>query len=101
MVDHPLAALERYGASPVFDETSVPAKLLSEHKTKPGVWGNLRVLSGRLRYVIDDGTSASTIISRDESSVVRPGQIHHVEMMGPVRFQIDFYRAVGDVKAQA
>lgn len=34
--------------TPVFDENTLPAALRREHRTKPGVWGVIRVLDGRL-----------------------------------------------------
>lgn len=39
-----------YKCTPVFDENTLPAGLRREHRTKPGVWGVIRVLDGRLRY---------------------------------------------------
>ena len=51
-----------YGASPIFDEISLPDKLRNEHSTKDGTWGLLRVLEGE------------------------------VELDGPVKMQVEFYR---------
>jgi tellurite resistance-related uncharacterized protein len=39
-----------YKTTPVFDENTLPAALRAEHRTKPGVWGVIRVLEGELRY---------------------------------------------------
>ncbi|MGC2189855.1 MAG: DUF1971 domain-containing protein, partial [Candidatus Sulfotelmatobacter sp.] len=39
-----------YRCTPIFDETTLPAGLRREHRTKAGVWGVIRVLEGRLRY---------------------------------------------------
>jgi tellurite resistance-related uncharacterized protein len=39
-----------YKCTPIFDETTLPAGLRREHRTKAGVWGVIRVLEGRLRY---------------------------------------------------
>ncbi|WP_439604687.1 DUF1971 domain-containing protein, partial [Shinella sp.] len=41
-----------YKQTAVFDETSLPAALRREHRTKLGVWGVIRVLDGRLRYAV-------------------------------------------------
>src|SRR3546814_1000811 len=37
-----------YRSTPVFDETSLPAALRGEHRTKAGVWGLIRVLEGKI-----------------------------------------------------
>ena len=47
-----MTAPEAYKSTPVFDETTLPAALKREHRTKPGVWGVIRVLSGRVRYQV-------------------------------------------------
>jgi tellurite resistance-related uncharacterized protein len=39
-----------YKTTLVFDENTLPAALRAEHRTKPGVWGVIRVLEGELRY---------------------------------------------------
>ena len=41
-----------YKCTPIFDETTLPAGLRREHRTKAGVWGAIRVLEGRLRYQV-------------------------------------------------
>jgi tellurite resistance-related uncharacterized protein len=40
---------QAYRCTPVFDENTLPAGLRRAHRTKPGVWGAIRVLEGRLR----------------------------------------------------
>lgn len=83
-----------YGSSPVFDETTLPAALRREHRTKEGVWGVIRVLEGELRLVLDDGPGAGgdgTILTPNRPGLIRPQQTHHVEPLGPMRMQVDFY----------
>src|SRR5690606_3716072 len=41
-----------YKRTPEFTQDTVPAGLVGEHRTKPGVWGKIVVLEGRLRYHI-------------------------------------------------
>ena len=48
---------QAYGCTPVFDENTLPAGLRRAHRTKPGVWGVIRVLEGRLRYCVLDSDS--------------------------------------------
>jgi tellurite resistance-related uncharacterized protein len=42
----------------MFDENTLPAGLRRGHRTKPGVWGVIRVLDGPLRYQLLDPASA-------------------------------------------
>ena len=55
----PAASLSEmpYKCTPVFDENTLPVGLRREHRTKPGVWGVIRVLEGRLRYRVLDRAS--------------------------------------------
>jgi tellurite resistance-related uncharacterized protein len=79
-----------YKSTPVFDENTLPGGLRREHRTKPGVWGVIRVLDGRLRYRILDPIS-ETILDPNRPGLVLPEQPHFVEPLGAVRIQIDFY----------
>ena len=81
---------EPYKSTPVFDETTLPAGLRKEHRTKAGVWGIIRVLEGRLRYRVLDPVS-ETILDADHPGVVLPDQPHLVEPLGPMQMQVEFY----------
>jgi len=39
-----------YRRTPIFTETTLPAGLRRRHQTKPGTWGLIVVLEGRLRF---------------------------------------------------
>jgi len=81
-----------YKSTPVFDETTLPAALRREHRTKDGVWGVIRVLDGEVRLVLDEGSDAAgTILTPDRPGLIRPQQPHHVEPLGRMRMQVDFY----------
>jgi tellurite resistance-related uncharacterized protein len=84
-----------YGASPVFDETSLPAALRSEHRTKAGVWGLIRVLEGRLKLTVVEPRLES-ILTPECPGVVLPEQTHFVEPLGPMKMQVDFYNEPPD-----
>lgn len=84
--------IQKYAESPVFTEDNVPAKLTSTHDTKAGVWGRLCILEGRLKYIIPGPPLSSSIIETGEIGVIRPEQPHRVEMIGPVKFKIEFCR---------
>ncbi|WP_428679750.1 DUF1971 domain-containing protein [Reyranella sp.] len=88
-----------YKSTPVFDETTLPAALRREHRTKAGVWGIIRVLEGEVRLVIVGG--AETILTPDRPGLVLPDQPHHVEPLGKMRMQVDFYDQAPDVSGGA
>jgi tellurite resistance-related uncharacterized protein len=82
--------LETYRRTPTFDETSIPRGLLSDHRTKPGVWASIVVESGKLEYLTDQG---GFVLSPDLPGIVRPERPHRVRPIGPVRFHVVFHRS--------
>ncbi len=84
-------SLRPYRRTPTFDAETLPAGLRQSHRTKPGVWGLIQVLSGRLTYHIE--TSGETLtLTPARPGVVEPDIPHHVVPDGPVRFYVEFYR---------
>ena len=80
-----------YKRTPVFTQDTVPAGLLRDHTTAAGVWGVIRVLSGRLRYVVPSaGFEADLTPGRD--GIVEPEVAHHVTPIGTVEFYVEFWR---------
>lgn len=81
-----------YGSSPVFDETSLPAALRTEHRTKAGVWGLLRVIEGEavLHFL---SPPEAVRVTPDAPAPIPPEAPHYVELTGPVRLQVEFYTA--------
>ena len=73
------SAPEPYKSTPVFDETTLPAGLRREHRTKTGVWGVIRVLEGRLRYEVLEPASQA-ILDPDHPGLVLPDQPHFVAL---------------------
>lgn len=86
------AFLAKYSESPVFTEKTVPAKLTSVHDTKPGVWGKLVVLEGEIDYIVPGPPPARQRITPSSYGVIEPAVPHRVELNGPVRFKVEFYR---------
>jgi tellurite resistance-related uncharacterized protein len=82
--------VQPYRTTPVFDEASLPAALRKEHRTKANVWGVVRVLEGRVRFVSLDPPS-ETILSADTPGRVEPEQPHFVEPLGRIKMQVEFY----------
>lgn len=86
----PPPAAAPYKRTSIFDENSLPEGLRREHRTKPGVWGVIRVLDGRLRYVVIEPAS-EVILEPGNPGLVLPDQPHRVEPLGPMRMQVEFY----------
>lgn len=84
------SSMPPYKCTPVFDENTLPAGLRKEHRTKPGVWGIIRVIEGRLRYRVLDPVSEK-ILDPQHPGLVLPDQPHFVEALGPMRMQVEFY----------
>ena len=79
-----------YRSSPVFDEDTLPQALRRAHRTKDGVWGIVRVLSGQLKFVITE-TGETRMLDPNSPALILPDQLHYVEVVGPMRMQVDFY----------
>jgi tellurite resistance-related uncharacterized protein len=76
----------------VFDDGSVPAGLLRAHRVADGVWGRLLVHEGSLVFRFEDGDQPLRA-GAGEWIVIPPARPHHVELVGPVRFAVEFHRA--------
>lgn len=72
-----------------FDETTVPAGLLHDHRLKPGVWGHIVVEEGRLEYTCDRGVF---VLRSETVGIVEPEVVHHVRPLGPVKFYVEFLK---------
>jgi tellurite resistance-related uncharacterized protein len=81
-----------YRKTAEFTEQSIPAALRHQHSTKPGVWAKIQVTTGRLIYRVDS-LDARFELSAEAPGIVIPEVTHYVELLGPVRFYVEFYRA--------
>lgn len=79
-----------YRSTPVFDEVSLPAALRREHRTKPGVWGVVRVTEGTLKLCFVDPPS-ELLLSPGSPGLLLPDQPHFVEPIGAMKMQVEFY----------
>ncbi len=84
--------LMHYKSSPEFNEHSAPLALQRPHTTAARVWGRIRIFAGTLRYVIDGDAGEQHMLDEEHSGIIEPGVVHHVELVGPVRFTIEFHR---------
>ncbi len=76
----------------VFDCDTVPAGLLRAHRVAEGVWGRLLVHDGQVRFVFEDAPDEPIAVVAGGAVVIPPSRYHHVELDGPVRFSVEFYR---------
>ena len=81
--------LERYKQTASFDEQTVPAALLQDHRTKANVWAQIIVEDGRLEYTCDRGVF---VLRPGVVGIVEPERAHHVRPLGAVRFHVCFWR---------
>ncbi len=80
----------------MFDENTLPAGFRREHRARPGVWGIIRVIEGRLRYQVLEPVS-EVILKPGCPGLVLPEVPHLVEPLGPMRMQVDFYNQMPDL----
>ena len=63
-----------YRTTAIFDETTLPAALRREHRTKAGAWGIIRVLTGELRLRFPDGRDK--LLSPERAGLILPAETH-------------------------
>jgi tellurite resistance-related uncharacterized protein len=85
---------EAYGRSPEFSSDNPPDKLRSAHSTKAGTWGLLHMLEGKLRFELEPPKQGVREVEADDTLVIEPETLHHVEFLEPGRFYVEFYRCV-------
>jgi tellurite resistance-related uncharacterized protein len=81
-----------YKRTPELDERTIPAGLLAEHSTKPGVWGVIHVLAGGLIYIVEPPLAREVFVDAAHPSAIVPEVTHRVRPAGTVRFFVEFYR---------
>lgn len=82
-------------STPEFDATSTPPGLRRAHRIAEGVWGLLRVLEGRVTFVLEDSGEA-TDIEAGRDQVIAPEVLHHVVVGDDARFLVEFHRVAGE-----
>ena len=78
-----------YKTTMVFDEKTLPNALRREHRTKPGVWGVIRMLEGKLQLYFPDGRTE--LLTPEQPGLVRPEETHWVEPDGRMTMQVEFH----------
>ncbi|NRA85087.1 MAG: DUF1971 domain-containing protein [Gammaproteobacteria bacterium] len=85
-----------YKSSAVFDRSNVPKMFLHRHNTRAGVYGEICVLSGSLKfYGFSDrrgDVEQEIIIMSDNTAISPPQYWHKVEFLSDeTTFRVDFY----------
>lgn len=83
--------MDPYKTTPVFDQDSLPDAIRTEHRTKEGTWGLLRVLEGAATLVFVD-PPREVAVDPSSPGMIPPQMAHFVRLGGPVRLQVEFYR---------
>jgi len=81
-------------SSPEWTEQTVPQGLLRAHRLAPGTWGRIVVQIGTLRFIMFSEPRIEVVLQPGSSQAIPPTVEHEVQLLGPVRFTIDFL-AVG------
>ncbi|WP_088308298.1 DUF1971 domain-containing protein [Novosphingobium sp. B 225] len=87
----PKASPQPYKITAEWDEVSLPQAIRSRHNTKPGTWGLLRVLAGSVNLMFED-PPRRVHVTPDSPAEIPPQAWHHVEVTGPMRMLVEFYR---------
>lgn len=73
-----------------FDESTLPAGLRRDHLVAERTWGQLRVLGGSVRFVMDTDPPVDVQLGVGEHHAIPPGVAHHLVVEGPVTVVVDF-----------
>lgn len=85
-----------YKSTPVFDKGNIPKMFLHLHNTKAGVYGQIHVLTGSLKfYGFTDrrgDVEKEIVIAAGEIAISPPEYWHKVEFMtDDTQFRVDFW----------
>ncbi len=87
-----------YRRSPEFSEASTPKALQAAHSTRAGTWARLHVLDGRIAFR-DLVSGERRELSVGIHPLIFPQREHQVELLGPVRFFVEFCELARDEPA--
>lgn len=81
-----------YGRTPDFTPETLPDALKAAHTTKPGVWGLIHVLEGRLFYTFEPPHTGYRILAERDTAPIPPEIPHRVGFVEAGRFFVEFYK---------
>ena len=80
-----------YKTTPEFNQDTLPDGVQNNHQTAAGTWGHIVVHEGSLRYVIESPEKEEHVLIPGKPGIVEPQCLHHIEIIGLVRFSVEFY----------
>lgn len=88
-----------YESTDIFTKESVPKVLLAPHYTKSGVYEQIHVLSGALKYLGYEPLSLvadkEVLVKANETAMAHPYYLHRLEPVSDdLRFEIRFFSRV-------
>ena len=92
MTDQLPAGLEHIRTTETFDHDHHPAGLRRAHRVASGVWALLAVSDGELSFSFEDEPDHTIRVAAGGTVVIPPGRLHHVDITGPVIFNLEFHR---------
>lgn len=81
-----------YKRTPTYTDKTIPKGLLKSHTTRPGTWGKICIIKGKLFYTIEVEPYESIELSPTKYGVVEPEVPHHIETIGEVEFFVEFLK---------
>ncbi|PKG55985.1 MULTISPECIES: DUF1971 domain-containing protein [unclassified Shewanella] len=89
-----------YKSTPLFDKDTVPKMFLHLHNTKAGVYGQIHVLSGTLKFYGFKDRRAEVeqeiVIEVGQTAISPPQYWHKVELLTEeTQFRVDFWAQAG------
>ncbi len=79
--------------TPEFTDATTPGGLRAAHRVANGVWGRLRVLDGRVRFVFEGPPRSEHDLGAGETIDIPPETAHRVEPATGCRFVVEFHAA--------
>lgn len=87
--------LTPHRSTEVFNFRTVPTKLTAQHRTKPGVWGQIEAISGTLnltRCNTNGQAETDEDIAAGNHAIVAPEEVHFVTLADDTEFRVTFFR---------
>ena len=86
------ANAEVYKTTREFAQSTIPAGLLRDHRTRADTWGRITVREGKLLYSLAEPRGTSWMLRPGIDGIIAPGVAHWVTPHGAVRFVVSFLR---------
>lgn len=85
------AGLRLARTTPEFTDATTPAGLRRAHRVAPGLWGQLQVREGGVRFVFEDPPASIHDLVAGDAIDIPPGIAHRVEPGLGCRFVVEFH----------